>query len=56
MFNPDQCLKERYQVNRGSIYEVRIPSTQGTYKLGGALGEHESTWLIQELLDWLNFK
>ncbi|MFP4100134.1 serine/threonine protein kinase [Coleofasciculus sp.] len=43
-----------FLVNRGSIYEVRIPSTQGTYKLGGALGEHESTWLIQEILDWLN--
>ncbi len=43
-------------VNRGSIYEVRIPSTQGTYKLGGALGEHESTWLIQEILEWLNLK
>jgi serine/threonine protein kinase len=43
-----------FLVNRGSIYEVSIPSTQGTYKLGGALGEQESTWLIQELLDWLN--
>lgn len=42
-----------FLVNRGSIYEVRIPSTQGTYKLGGALGEQESTWLIQEILDWL---
>lgn len=42
-----------FLVNRGSIYEVSIPSTQGTYKLGGALGEQESTWLIQELLDWL---
>jgi len=42
-----------FLVNRGSIYEVRIPSTRGTYKLGGALGEQESTWLIQELLDWL---
>lgn len=45
-----------FLVNRGSIYEVIIPSTRGTYKLGGALGEHESIWLIQELLDWLRFK
>jgi hypothetical protein len=47
-----------FLMNRGSIYEIRIPSANYNYNynLGGALGEKESTWLLQEILNWLYFK
>ncbi|MEQ8541973.1 MAG: serine/threonine-protein kinase [Coleofasciculus sp. D1-CHI-01] len=49
-------LGNAFLMNRGSIYEIRIPTVYSMCKLGGALGEHESTWLLQELLNWLYFK
>ncbi|MEQ8756981.1 MAG: serine/threonine-protein kinase [Coleofasciculus sp. G1-WW12-02] len=45
-----------FLMGRGSTYEIRIPSANYIYKLGGALGEKESTWLLQEILTWLYFK
>ncbi|MEQ9548636.1 MAG: hypothetical protein RIM23_03305 [Coleofasciculus sp. G3-WIS-01] len=36
-----------FLMGRGSTYEIRIPSANYIYKLGGALGEKESTWLLQ---------
>ncbi len=45
-----------FLMNRGSIYEIRIPSANYNYNLGGALGEKESTWLLQEILNWLYFQ
>jgi len=49
-------LGNAFLMNRGAIYEIRIPSVRSMCKFGGALGEHESTWLLQELLNWLYFK
>ncbi|MEQ9360038.1 serine/threonine protein kinase [Coleofasciculus chthonoplastes] len=49
-------LDKAFLMNRGSVYEVRIPTVHSMCKLGGALGEHESTFLLQELLNWLYFK
>lgn len=47
----------------GDIYQVSIRSHYGkknshykNYLLGGALGEHESAWLAQEIQDWLNLR
>ena len=45
-----------FLMGRGSTYEIRLPSANYIYKLGGALGEKESTWLLQEILNWLYFK
>ncbi|MBE9124758.1 MULTISPECIES: serine/threonine protein kinase [unclassified Coleofasciculus] len=41
--------------NRGTVYEVRIRSQARIHRLGGALGENESAWLLQEIQDWLSF-
>ncbi|MEC4985462.1 MAG: serine/threonine-protein kinase [Oscillatoria sp. PMC 1068.18] len=38
---------------QGKIHEIMISSTAKNYHLGGALGEHESAWLAQEIQDWL---
>ena len=38
----------------GEVYQVNIRSYYMTYRLGGALGENESAWLVQEIQDWLN--
>ncbi|WP_224410121.1 serine/threonine protein kinase [Oscillatoria salina] len=38
---------------QGEVYEVMIRSAAKNYRLGGALGEHESAWLAQEIQDWL---
>jgi serine/threonine protein kinase len=47
-------LKNIFMANSGAAYEVRISSSKRIYKLGGALGEKESTWLLQEIQEWLN--
>jgi len=45
-----------YQVNIRSYYNNSYynNSPYKSYRLGGALGEHESAWLAQEIQDWLN--
>lgn len=46
-----------FLMNRGFTYEILIPTIDNCiYKLGGALGERESAWLLQEILTWLDFK
>ena len=45
----------------GDVYQVSIRSHYKNshyknYLLGGALGEHESAWLAQEIQDWLNLR
>jgi serine/threonine protein kinase len=42
--------------NKGGNYRVSIRSTTGVYFLGGALNEHESAWLAQEIREWLNLR
>jgi len=42
-----------YLVKSGDIYQVKIRSRSKTYDLGGALGENESAWLVQQIQDWL---
>ncbi len=39
---------------QGNVYQVNIRSGHMNYQLGGALGEDESAWLVQEIQDWLN--
>jgi serine/threonine protein kinase len=47
-----------YQVNIRSYYKNSYykNSPYKSYRLGGALGEHESAWLAQEIQDWLNLR
>jgi serine/threonine protein kinase len=42
--------------NKGGNYRVSIRSVTGVYFLGGALNEHESAWLAQEIREWLNLR
>ncbi|NES18591.1 MAG: serine/threonine protein kinase [Symploca sp. SIO3E6] len=35
-------------------YQLKIRSQNKTYDLGGALGENESAWLIQQIQNWLH--
>jgi serine/threonine protein kinase len=41
---------------QGWVYQVCIRTDDGLYHLGGALNEEESTWLAQEIQDWLKLK
>ncbi|ERN41432.1 protein kinase domain protein [Rubidibacter lacunae KORDI 51-2] len=38
---------------QGSAFDVYLRSRDGNISLGGALGEEECAWLVQEIQDWL---
>jgi len=49
-------ISNPFFVKNGEKYEIRIPSTQNIYKLGGGLDKKDTVYLIQEILGWLNLK
>ena len=49
-------ISDPFFVKQGGKYEIRIPSTQKIYKLGGVLDKQDAVYLTQEILGWLNLK
>lgn len=40
----------------GSIFQVNVRATYGTYNLGGALTQREAIWLAKEIKDWIELR
>jgi len=51
--NRTQNILSIFLIKNGN-YQVKIRSQNKTYDLGGALGENESAWLIQQIQNWLH--
>jgi len=49
-------ISDPFFVKKAGKYEIRLPSTQNIYKLGGVSDKQDAVDLIQEILGWLNLK